>query len=350
MGHSPLRRTAHPSVRQVAIVHLAQARVFHHCLQFVCMPSPPLLPGSSLLFTETFPDDYDAKHIAAAVEAYNERKDFGTAGGAEGLTFNTRAKTLFFPKHIMREFFIPTTIDPTIRCVTNIFDGLKSRSEPLPTRIALVGGFANSALLQQYLSRVASTHGVSMTSARMPGAAVVAGAALFGLQPNMIKRRISRFTYAVLMSEVYDPLIHDPSLRFSTPNGDRIICLTPLVQKGDKLLTNEKIKRPNLAPMRDDQRTVDFKIYALDNLIADPGNKRDKDLRTYVVEEGKSYGKSPTIREDRCIGTLIAVIGAEDKPRSERLVTFELSFAGTEVWAICTNAAGLKSRLRLKAG
>lgn len=194
----------------------------------------------------------DAMKLNDLVDAYN--RSYGT-------TLKMRGKsTVVFPASVLKTFFTPV-VDNIKRHVA----GLLARN-PVKT-IFLVGGFAESALLQSAIKE-------RFTSSRVvvpvrPGLAVLRGAVSFGKNQDVFASRVARASYGFLLCNPYDAA--EPA-HVGAPTVTKIVkghpklfvpdVYTGLVTVGDQLPAGHRASRLNLTPNADGQTVIDFEIFS----------------------------------------------------------------------------------------
>jgi len=267
--------------------------------------------------------------MEAAVAAYNASHGLE----AERALALTRAKKLRLPGNVVRPFF-EAVLQPTVEHITRLVADV-GRVDVM----VVVGGFAESRLLQQTLRAAFERLGPSGTGTtvllpKRPSKMVVMGAALFALQPNVVTSRVVRWTYAYLGAEPFNPDLHEPRHAFVTAEGRRLVnILYPLVQKGDSMTVGHEVTKMGLIPVRSDQVVIDFEIFRVDERITDP-KAEPRRPRTVIVEARPSAGSfnQCVLRSDK-VAMLSVTIGGGDRPRHERTVNLRMKFGTTEITA-----------------
>jgi hypothetical protein len=265
------------------------------------------------------------------IAAYNAREELE---GERALQLS-KAKKLTIPAHLVQRLFH----DVIGRIVEHV-RGLLGEVGAIDS-IMLVGGFAESKVLQRTLKAEFETAETAVVVPARPGKVVVTGAALFALQPRAIQSRIMRWTYAYVGAERFDPDLHDEEWAYEVKGRERVDVLFPLVQKGDTVAVGEVCTRAGLVPVRDDQEVIDFELFRIDQRIVDPRNPGDAHRPRWIVVDSLSHDPfNPEILErDRC-GSLTVPIGNLGRPRNDRKVDLVLQFGSTEVTASAVNLAG----------
>jgi molecular chaperone DnaK (HSP70) len=126
--------------------------------------------------------------------------------------------------------------------------------------IYLVGGFSQSPLVRQRIQQEFSNRVTQIVMPPQPGAAIVEGAASFGLNPESIRSRRSRLTYGCNVCRPYDEKYdrNQKSKREYFENKDKFyICnrFNPFVLSGESVDVNEIVTRLYF-PMTADQTSL----------------------------------------------------------------------------------------------
>lgn len=127
--------------------------------------------------------------------------------------------------------------------------------------IFVVGGFAESQILQNALYDLGKRRSICVTIPLRPGLGVVMGAVMFGLAPERITSRSSKYTYGcgTTTSEVSG---HPPHRiekdKKGVPRVYRIF--DKFVTVGDEIDT-ETVVKSRFYPLYEDQTSVSFKLY-----------------------------------------------------------------------------------------
>ncbi|XP_006823582.1 heat shock 70 kDa protein 12A-like isoform X2 [Saccoglossus kowalevskii] len=149
---------------------------------------------------------------------------------------------------------------PTIKCVQYIF---------------LVGGFSESPLLQLAVRKKFENR-ARILIPENAGLSVMKGAVMFGLKPDVIRRRICRETHGCGTCAKFNPAIHNEKYMFKTSNGD-IMCnnlFTKLVTVNEEVRLGE-IRNFTFCPVETSQSKVAFEFYTTSKsnvmYVNDPG-------------------------------------------------------------------------------
>uniref|UniRef100_A0A671KR85 Heat shock 70 kDa protein 12A n=1 Tax=Sinocyclocheilus anshuiensis TaxID=1608454 RepID=A0A671KR85_9TELE len=216
----------------------------------------------------------------------------------------------------MNALFKPT-IDHIIQHLTELFD----RPEVTDIKfLFLVGGFAESALLQQAVhkmlqgrSRIIIPHDVGLT--------ILKGAVLFGLDPSIIKVRRSPLTYGVGVLNRFVEGKHPPekmlvkgSTRWCTDVFDTFISVDQSVALG------ETVKR-SYTPAKPSQQVIVIHVYCSE-------------------KESVSFITDPGVR--KC-GTLKLDVSGTESPAARREIQTLMQFGDTEIRAMAVDVATSRS-------
>ena len=132
------------------------------------------------------------------------------------------------------EVEMKSVFDPLVDRILVLAAAQFEASDPSPTKLLLVGGFAASPYLQQRV-REAFEERVEVIVPPTPGAAVVKGAVIYGLQPHAIQGRVMRRTFGVEVARTFKASRHNPKHRYHCPDLDKVLALEvflPLVRAG----------------------------------------------------------------------------------------------------------------------
>ena len=153
--------------------------------------------------------------------------------------------------------------------------------------IYLVGGFAESKMLQMRVKQAFEQQGRHVIVPMRPQLMVVKGAVLFGLQKGKaIRSRVARYTYGFGTSVRYDPKDSEHAKRGSEvvvsdgnmANFVRVNSFKPLVKQGSLIRVSDTHEASGFRPRDDSQTSVGFDLYATLNPFArwvdEPGMKR----------------------------------------------------------------------------
>ncbi|MGB3191407.1 MAG: Hsp70 family protein [Limnoraphis sp.] len=162
----------------------------------------------------------------------------------------------------MQALFKPV-LDGLVKKVKEQFSRLGSRGCDL---MYLVGGFSTSPILRQRIQQEFGDRVKKIVMPPEPGAAVVKGAASFGLNPESIRSRRSRLTYGCQTCVIFDEKRdrHQKSKReYFDEQGDWYICnrFSAFVLAGDSVDIDEVVTH-TFYPMTSEQDRLQLKFYA----------------------------------------------------------------------------------------
>jgi len=265
--------------------------------------------GDTLLSGDTNVDAIDALDLRERVNAHNLCADKDHQLRLRGRS------TLILPAAIVADFFA-AALDP-------IADKMKQVLQQHSIKQAfLVGGFAESRLLQLVAEHVASSSAkVMLTIPVKPGLAVLRGAVMFGQHPEVFCSRKARFTYGYDSANHYDkdnPMHQLPGAKtelIEQPDGTQLKNVMKvfhrLVPIGEDLPTGHTAESTHLHALYKDQKAVTMRIFATEqsnaNFVDDPGVRQ--------------------------IGSVVVPC---DRMKNEN-VLLKLEFGATEIIALATN-------------
>ncbi|TRY60482.1 hypothetical protein DNTS_028913, partial [Danionella cerebrum] len=216
----------------------------------------------------------------------------------------------------MNALFKPT-IDHIIQHLTELFD----RPEVTDIKfLFLVGGFAESSLLQQAVhnmlqgrSRIIIPHDVGLT--------ILKGAVLFGLDPSVIKVRRSPLTYGVGVLNRFvegkhppDKMLVKDGTRWCTDVFDTFISADQSVALG------ETVKR-SYTPAKPSQQVIVIHVYC-----------SEKESVRFITDAGV-----------RKCGTLKLDVSGTQSPAARREIQTLMQFGDTEIRAMAVDVATSRS-------
>ncbi|MGB1605576.1 MAG: hypothetical protein ACPIOQ_73270, partial [Promethearchaeia archaeon] len=175
-----------------------------------------------------------------------------------------RGTTLLMPAVQVTSFFT--------QIINKIVHHVKELIEETPVKyIYLVGGFAESAILQERVKCVESSGGPRVIIPMRPQLMVVKGAVIFGIQKgSAIQSRIARYTYGfetLLRYDAWDPEHVRRGFKEYTKLGvttkyvrgaDKFM---PLVTQGTRIRVSEEHIARGYHTVHDNQTQVTFNLY-----------------------------------------------------------------------------------------
>jgi molecular chaperone DnaK (HSP70) len=98
--------------------------------------------------------------------------------------------------------------DPIVDRILELTEEQYKASARAPTKLLLVGGFAGSPYLQLRVKAAFEGRVKAVVVPPTPGAAVVKGAVIYGLNPKVVAARIARRTYGVGTRVIFNDAVH----------------------------------------------------------------------------------------------------------------------------------------------
>ncbi|KAL6455375.1 hypothetical protein MHYP_G00361850 [Metynnis hypsauchen] len=176
--------------------------------------------------------------------------------------------------------------------------------------IFLVGGFALSPYVNRFVKEKfgSKCQVLCPVDAQM---AVVNGAVMFGIMPNMVESRISVFTYGITVVHLFDESKHKGKSKYVSNDGVQFcdVCFHCLVKKNESIPFDEA-EQYIFNPLEIDQSEMPFSFYCT-----------EKETAEFVDEEGVMK-----------IGSLTVSMPKISQGRN-RSVILEIKFGFTEMQA-----------------
>ena len=116
----------------------------------------------------------------------------------------------------------------------------KENNDQAIAKMFVVGGFAESAYLQEFLTSEFGRN-VKIYIPEEAGMCVIKGAVLFGHNTEYITSRIARFNYAIPFYRRFDESKHDIRRKVTLRGKEMISILETLVHKGQKLKISDTV-------------------------------------------------------------------------------------------------------------
>lgn len=184
-------------------------------------------------------------------------------------------------KFVRNEYFclgstaMKKLFDPVIKgIVWHLKDLLKGRALKGVEFVFLVGGFAESVLLQEAIKKQFSSR-FTILIPNNAGIAVVQGAVMFGQRPGIITSRFMPTTYGIEIYRHFDASVH-PIDKMEEVEGVSLCkdCLDVLVKQGEIVEAEEK-RHFTYKPSTTRQTSIGVEFYTSSNpdakFISDPG-------------------------------------------------------------------------------
>ncbi|KAH3837935.1 hypothetical protein DPMN_111338 [Dreissena polymorpha] len=187
----------------------------------------------------------------------------------------------------------------------------------------MVGGFSESKLLQEIFKLTFSQ--LKIVIPAEAGLAVLKGAVIFGHCPTAINVRISKYTYGVQTTRIFDEKIH-PSSQRSVYDDGTVRCINLfdiIVREGDKLVVGGAHTQSSYRPVNESQKSMNIPIFISRNRNA-----------KFTTDLGCTH-----------VGTILVPLAGRGTDRS---VTVRMLFGGTEIIVECVeNATNRIRRLNI---
>ncbi|EFC45585.1 hypothetical protein NAEGRDRAFT_66423 [Naegleria gruberi] len=141
--------------------------------------------------------------------------------------------------------------------------------------IYLAGGMAEAKVVVDEIKNSSKNKQVAVVT--NPQTAIVRGAVYYGLNQNIIKTRVSTFTYGLSVNAPFNPAIHDTSRKIINFNKEVMCkdCFLEIVKIGEEIDTNQ-IKSLSAPPTTVDQTVINFNI--LQTKKSNPKYADEKDV------------------------------------------------------------------------
>ncbi|MDZ7966419.1 MAG: Hsp70 family protein [Nostoc sp. DedSLP03] len=168
---------------------------------------------------------------------------------------------IYLDKKTMMDIFSPT-LNGLIETVDEQFHTLNSRGCDI---IFLVGGFSSSPILRQQIQQKFGSRVKKIVFSPSPGAAIVEGAVLYGLNPSIIPLRRSRLTYGCETSLPFDSTLDPETKKFWSSYRKGYYCkqrFDIFVKAGEPVEVNKGIEYDGYSPQQEDQKEIKFPFYS----------------------------------------------------------------------------------------
>ena len=198
---------------------------------------------------------------------------------------------------LMADFFQPV-VEGMLECISQTLREVYATVDT----IYLVGGFGGS---QYIYKKIHERFGDSYKyiTPREPDFAVVRGAVLFRLNPDIVHARKVDATYGIGISIPFDPLIHDSEYNWIDVDGE-VMCsniFSTVVERGD-LVCTEELFSTVFVPTMHQQTSKQFEIYStLERDVWYTTGKRGKGSRDTIHKIGEVQMPDWTRDKDRKI-------------------------------------------------
>ncbi|RIA82054.1 hypothetical protein C1645_809788 [Glomus cerebriforme] len=210
---------------------------------------------------------------------------------------------------------VKAMFDPVIERIINLIRKQLDKSNDDISAILLVGGFSESKYLLKRVKQEFNDKVPTISVPTQPIIAVVKGAVQYGLEQEIVKTRVLKWTYGTDVAKKWQK--GDPPHR--RRSDGRIIKFTTLAKRGEQVPVDKKIVRNYAAP------SATQKILGLDIYVT------KKDNATYCNEPGVELLDSWNIK-----------IPEENKSKENRSFSFTLTFGSVEIEATAQSKSGEK--------
>ncbi|HAG80071.1 MAG TPA: chaperone protein [Cyanobacteria bacterium UBA12227] len=169
-------------------------------------------------------------------------------------------ENIYLSRQTMEAIFRPT-LDGLVSTVENQFSALGDEEVDI---IFLVGGFSTSPVLRQRIQKEFRDKVQNIVMPPRPGAAILKGAASFGVNPSIIRARRSRLTYGVSVTPTFQPGLHAESKKTWAEDLKKHLCMDcfgTLVTIGQKIPTDAEITI-EFKPADKNQTRMEFEFFS----------------------------------------------------------------------------------------
>lgn len=238
--------------------------------------------------------DFVKGSLRDLVEAYNKRNK-------RNLEFSRGY--LRVPPALLKQLMDPLIHEIVAHVTTNLLPKVNV------SLVFLVGGFAQSEILQHEIKRAFETTARRVVIPVNPGLSVVTGAALFGLNPGVISSRCAPYTYGIEMLEPWNASKHN--LHKKVVMNHKEYCqdvLDIFIHCGNFVDLMNQVKR-KYVPVTPEQTEVELPVFR--STASDP---------VFTTDANVKY-----------VGSLKMAIPGVGRPANERQVEVCMKFGGTNV-------------------
>jgi molecular chaperone DnaK (HSP70) len=128
----------------------------------------------------------------------------------------------------------------------------------------LVGGFSRSPVLRSAIEAEFASRADRIVVPPRPERAVLGGAVYFAMDPRRLRYRRSRFTYGLLVSEVFDELRHPDNKKFFVTDKNMYYCrdiFKTLIKRGE-LVDFDETRTFTFSPLDRSQKEMYFGVFS----------------------------------------------------------------------------------------
>ena len=183
---------------------------------------------------------------------------------------------------------IRALFEPTVNEIQKVIEQVISSVGKLDF-IFLVGGFAESTVLQHAVRSVNEEKGIQVIIPQSTSLCVLKGAVYFGLDPNIIKIRRPKLTYGVGVLNKFIEGKHDKSKLVIGKDGTQWVTdiFDPFVRTGQAISQGQLVTR-SYTPAKSNQKMMEINVFASENdavmYITDKGVKRCATLKVDLAD------------------------------------------------------------------
>ncbi|KAL0094565.1 hypothetical protein J3Q64DRAFT_1858417 [Phycomyces blakesleeanus] len=168
--------------------------------------------------------------------------------------------------------------DPIVKEITELILRQLNQTGGKIDAMFLVGGLGQSIFLYQCLTETFADR-INLIAVPQRGElAIVRGAVILGMNPEMITHRVSRRTYGRIMADIFDASKHPAENKYIDPAGYPRCssCFKVFIYKGDTIRTDEYIES-NFSYFYPGIPCLDLYVFDGDGdppmLVTDPGSR-----------------------------------------------------------------------------
>eukprot|EP00057_Strongylocentrotus_purpuratus_P017067 XP_011671541.1 PREDICTED: uncharacterized protein LOC105441784 [Strongylocentrotus purpuratus] len=208
----------------------------------------PLNVSLPFSFIDYYKKYTNGKQMEDTVRKYNYKD----------VTWSAQGMLRFTPEGMQRLF--ASTME---RLISGVDEVLSSPSLTGISYLFVVGGFAQSALLQSAIRKKFSSQ-LRIIIPRDLGLSILKGAVLFGMDPSAVRVRRSRLTYGVGVLNKFQPGKHPDEKKVSKDNMDWCKDIfDTFVQADESVAVGDKVTR-SYTPAKPSQQAIIINIYCSD--------------------------------------------------------------------------------------
>ena len=208
---------------------------------------------------------------------------------------------IYFPYQIMIDLTKEVIVNPVVDYINKIILDV-----PQIDSIIYAGTVSSNDFIISMIKEKLNDYGIDHYLSTYPSVAVVKGAVIFGLNPYIIRKRISKYTIGLSCDEDWNEKKHGahPEKKFFCKEDNKYLCsdiFSPIIKKNDKISVTEiKSKKYLLTSSKaiicfyktsysnvkfiDEKYLFSQKCKKFGQLIFDVGEKYDKNNRDIIVE------------------------------------------------------------------